>query len=135
MIAILRQDDLGKLVLRLCLGGLMLFHGVGKLLHTESLAMISAQLSAQGLPGFIAYGVYLGEVLAPLLLIIGVYSRYGAALIIINMLFAIGLFHWADIFALSERSGSWRLELQGFYLFGALALLFLGSGRFAARPD
>lgn len=135
MIALIHNDNLGKLILRLCLGGLMLFHGIAKLLRPESLDMISGQLSAYGLPAFFAYGVYIGEILAPLMLIAGSYCRLGAALITINMLFAIGLFHMQDIFALSDRGGSWRLELQGFYLFSALAVLFLGSGRFAFKPD
>jgi putative oxidoreductase len=104
-------------------------------MHSESLDMIGGQLEASGLPAFIVYGVYLGEVLAPLMLIAGYYCRYGAILIVINMLFAVGLFHMGDIFSLSERSGSWRLELQGFYLFGALALMFFGSGKYALRPD
>lgn len=129
------NDTLGKLVLRLTVGGLMLFHGIGKLSNTSSLELIGGRLIEHGLPGFIAYGVYLGEVLAPLMLIAGIYSRYGAGLIMINMLFAIGLVHMADIFALNPRGGSWRLELQGFYLFGAIAVMFLGSGRLALKPD
>ena len=51
-----------------------------------------------------------------------------------NMLFAILLVHTGDILALTEHGG-WRLELQGFYLFGALAIVFLGSGKYAIKPD
>lgn len=135
MITLLRNDHLGKLVLRLCVGGAMLFHGIAKIAHSGSLDMIAGHLTAHGLPTIFAYGVYIGEIIAPLMLIAGLYCRHAAALIVINMLFAVGLFHMADIFSLNERSGGWRLELQGFYLFGGLALMFLGSGRFAFRPD
>jgi putative oxidoreductase len=130
----LYNEELGRLILRLTVGGLMLFHGVAKILHTGTIDFISGRLVETGLPGMIAYGVYAGEVLAPVMLILGIYCRAGAALIVVNMLFAIGLSHMADITALTDHGG-WRLELQGFYLFGALAVMFLGSGRIAARPD
>ena len=48
-------DDAGKLVLRLTLGVLMLFHGIAKLGNGGSLNWIAGQLSDVGLPGFIAY--------------------------------------------------------------------------------
>jgi len=124
----------GKLVLRLTVGILTLFHGVGKLLHPGSLDHIGGMLAHHGIPEFVAWGVYFGEIIGPLLLILGIFSRAGAALLVINMLFAIGLAHLGDFFTLSEHGG-WRLELQAFYLFGALAVVFLGSGRYAFRPD
>jgi putative oxidoreductase len=134
MIALIKNDAAGKLVLRLTVGILMLFHGAGKLLHPGSLDFIGSKLAGIGLPESISWGVYAGEVIAPLMIILGIQSRLGALLVIVNMLFAIGLVHMGDIFALTEHGG-WRLELQGFYLFGGLAILFLGSGRYAIRPD
>ena len=134
MNALLYNDALGKLILRLTVGILMLFHGVDKIMNPASVDYIGGVLSGAGLPSFLAYGVYIGEVIAPMLVIAGVYCRHGAALIVINMLFAIFLMHTGDIFALTEHGG-WRLELQGFYLFGALAIMFLGSGGRALRPD
>ena len=68
------------------------------------------------------------------MIIAGLLCRAGAAIVVINMLFAILLVHSGDIFALTEHGG-WRLELQGFYLFGSLAIIFLGSGRYALKPD
>jgi len=38
--------------------------------------------------------------------------------------------HMADLFALTKQGG-WALELQGLYLFGALAVVLLGAGRFS----
>ncbi len=134
MVELFKNDAVGKLVLRLLVGVLMLFHGVSKLTSSGSLDFITTQLTNSGLPGFIAYGVFAGEVIAPLMLILGVYSRVGAALVVGNMLFAVGLMHTGDLFAMTEHGG-YRLELQAFYLFGALAVLFLGSGRYAVKPD
>ncbi len=127
-------DDTGKLILRLTVGGLMLFHGIGKILHPGSIDFIGSKLADAGLPALLSYGIYFGEVIAPLMLIAGLLSRVGGVLIVINMLFAIALVHTGDIYALTEHGG-WRLELQGFYLFGGLAILFLGSGRYALKPD
>jgi putative oxidoreductase len=42
--------------------------------------------------------------------------------------------HSGDLFSLTEHGG-WRLELQGFYLFCGLAVMLLGSGRLAVKPD
>jgi putative oxidoreductase len=134
MLAQLHNDALAKLILRLSVGGLMLFHGVNKMMHSGSVDFIASKLAATGLPGFISYGVYVGEVIAPLMIIFGVFARYGAALIVINMLFAIFLMHSGDIFALTQHGG-WRLELQGFYLFCSLAIIFSGSGKYAFKAD
>jgi len=74
--------------------------------------------------------VYIGEVVAPLLLILGWYSRIGAALIAVNMVFAILIAHRPDLFKLAA-SGGWALELQGMYLVTAIALALMGPGRFS----
>jgi putative oxidoreductase len=127
-------DDIGKLVLRLTTGILMLFHGVAKILHTDSLSFIQTRLADYGLPQFIAYGVYVGEVLAPAMIILGIFSRIGGLIIVGNMIFAIMLAHSAHLFLLTEHGG-WRLELQGFYLLCGLAIAFMGSGKFAIKAD
>jgi putative oxidoreductase len=130
----LQSDDTGKLILRLMLGGLMLLHGIHKMQDPGAMVGIGKQLTAAGLPAFIAYGAYIGEVLAPLMLILGIFTRIGSLLIMVNMIFAILLAHSKDILMLGEHGG-WKIELQGFYLFTAIALYFLGSGRFAVKPD
>lgn len=122
-------DDLGKLVLRLTLGILMLLHGISKL--GGGIGGIENMLVAHGLPAFFAWGVYVGEVIAPLLLIAGLYSRLGALLVAVNMVVAILLAHTSHLFELGN-SGGWRLELQGMFLFSALALVLFGAGRYSA---
>ena len=119
-------DDLGKLILRLTIGILLLMHGIAKILH--GIGPIESMVIARGLPAFLAWFVYVGEVLAPLLLIIGVYTRLGGVLIAINMVIAIVLAHSSQIWHLGA-SGGWRLELQGLFLFGGLAVALLGAGR------
>ena len=124
------QSDLGRLVLRLALGILVLMHGIAKL--RGGVGPIEGMLEGAGLPGFIAYGAYLGEVLGPLLVIAGFHARIGAVLIVLNMLFAIGLAHMGQLGQVNEQGG-WALELQGMFLFGAIAVALLGPGRFSVN--
>ena len=112
----------------------MLFHGVNKIVNLGTLGSIEGKLADFGLPSIITYGVYLGEILAPIMIIIGIYTRFGALIVVINMIFAIVLFHTNDLFSLTKHGG-WMLELQAFYLLGGLAILFLGSGRYAVKPS
>jgi putative oxidoreductase len=120
--------DWGRLLLRVALGVLILLHGIAKL-KTGPVGVMAA-VDRANLPAFVAYGVYLGEVVAPLLLIVGLWTRAAALIVAINMLFALGLVHMAD-FGTITRTGGWALELQGMYLASALAIALLGAGRFS----
>ncbi len=122
----LQNDHLGKLLLRLTLGLLMLPHGIAKII--DGIGGIEGMVVDAGLPAFIAYGVYVGEIVAPIMVIVGFYCGVGALLIAINMVFAIALAHPHELFDLTQHGG-WALELQGFFLLTALALMFTGPGR------
>jgi len=78
--------------------------------------------------------VLVGEVVAPLMAILGWQTRIAGVLMAGNMIVAIALVHTGQLLSLSDQGG-WALELQGMYLIGALALILLGSGRLAIRPD
>ena len=125
-------DDAGKLVLRVSIGLLVLLHGIFKITH--GVGFIGGMLDKAGLPGFLAYGVYIGEVLAPLMMMLGVGARAGAAIVVVNMLVALGLVHLGDLLAMTKQGG-WAVELQGLYLFGALAVVLLGAGRYSVMPS
>lgn len=127
-------DSLGKLVLRIAVGVMILMHGIYKIQHPESLDFISNMLANIDLPPAVAYGVYVGEVVGPLMIILGIYARMGGLIVVVNMIFAIVLAHQPQLFDLTSNGG-WALELQGFYLLCGLAVALLGSGRFAAKPD
>jgi len=124
------QAELGKLVLRIALGVMVLLHGVAKL--RGGLDGLESLVASHGLPPVLAYGALLGEVAGPLLLIAGFHGRIGALLIAINMLFAIGLAHSNQLTQLGEQGG-WALELQGMFLFAAIALALLGPGRYSVN--
>lgn len=121
------NDDIGKLVLRLTLGILMLLHGIAKMRYGVS--GIEGMVVGQGLPGFLAYGVFVGEVFAPLLVIMGFYARIGGLIMAFNMVVAIALVHSSQLFSIG-KTGGWELELQGFFLFTAIVVALIGPGKF-----
>jgi len=122
------REDLGKLILRLTVGVLMLLHGLAKI--SAGVGGIGRMLQGVGLPAELAYGVYVGEVLAPVLVILGFYARIGALVMVVNMLFAIGLVHTKDVFLLT-KTGGWAIELQAFFLLTALVVALIGPGRYS----
>ena len=128
------HNDIARLLLRLTVGGLMLFHGIAKLGDGASLNWIGRQLGDLGLPSMLSYGVYVGELVAPLMVLAGVFCRVGGLLIAVTMVFAVLLAHRGELFALNE-SGGYALELQAFFLLSAVAVALLGGGRFAVKPD
>src|SRR6185503_4497323 len=98
------SQDLGRLILRVMVGGLMLFHGLHKIRHGIGGAM--ADLTARGLPSALGYLVYVGEVVAPLLVLVGFMTRPAAMVIAINMVMAVWLAHMGQLFTLT-KSGAW----------------------------
>ncbi|MBM4220047.1 MAG: DoxX family protein [Gammaproteobacteria bacterium] len=125
------NENTGKLILRVVLGLLVLLHGISKL--RNGIGWLDGALANAGLPVYLKYGVYVGEVLAPLAVIAGWYARIGAWLIAVNMLFAIGLVHGAELFELEPQGGGLKLELQYMYFFTATALALIGPGRHAVN--
>jgi putative oxidoreductase len=122
------SDDFGKLIGRLSVSVLLLFHGVHKLLN--GIDPIKQSLAGHHVPDLLAYGVYLGELAGPLLVAVGFFSRIGGGLIVVDMLAAIYLSRMHDILALNAQGG-YALELEIFYLVGGLCVVLSGAGRFS----
>ena len=121
-------DDIGKLILRVTVALLLLFHGISKLMAGSN--PIIGAVTAAGLPAAFGHLVYVGELIAPLLILLGIGTRPAALVVSVNMVVAILLVHTAELLTLS-KTGGWALELQGFFLFGALAVALLGAGKFS----
>jgi putative oxidoreductase len=124
----IKHQHPGVLLLRYTVSLLMLFHGAAKL--TGGVGPIEGLLEQVGLPAWLSIGVYIGEIVAPLLVMAGLWVRWAALLMAINMLFAIGLAHLDDLFALTQ-TGAYRLEAQAFFLFCSLSIAWLAGGKFA----
>jgi putative oxidoreductase len=121
-------NDSGKLVLRLTIGVLLLLHGIAKL--KGGIGWMAGPLGAFGLPAFFGYGAYIGEVVAPLLLIAGKWTRLAGLVVAINMLGAIILVQRDKVAALNQ-GGGWAIELEMLFLLGGVALFLLGAGRYS----
>ncbi|MEO1997232.1 MAG: DoxX family protein [Planctomycetaceae bacterium] len=121
-------EDLGRLTLRVGFGVLIMFHGVYKV--RNGVGAIQASLLAEGLPPVLAYGVYMGELVAPSLIILGAFTRPAAMVLALTMLTAMYLMY-ADQFGALTGRGGWGVELPAVYLLAAIAIALLGPGRFS----
>jgi putative oxidoreductase len=121
-------EDAGKLVLRAVLAAMLLFHGISKM-H-NGIGFIADMLAKAGLPAVFGYGVYIGEVIAPLFILFGLFTPPAALVIAINMIVAVLLAHTSMFFTTND-TGGWALELQGMFFFAAIAIALLGAGRFS----
>lgn len=128
----LTHEDFGKFLLRLAVGGLMLFHGLHKLF--AGIDGISGMLIAKGLPGFIAYGVLVGEVIAPCLIILGILTRPAPLVLAFTMIVAWLMVGMNETWAL-DKTGAWAIESLVYFFIGALAVAFLGAGRFSVAGN
>lgn len=122
------REEVGRLALRLGLGGILFFHGVFKLTH--GVEWIRQPLAGVGLPGFLAYGAYVAEVIAPLLVIVGWKARLAALVIAFDMMMAIVLVLRSQLLTIKGGGGGWAVELEVLIMLVALAVALLGSGRY-----
>jgi putative oxidoreductase len=120
----LSQQHPAILLLRFTLAILVLLHGIAKL--RGGVGPIESMLQAQGVPGVLAYAVFIGEVVAPLLIIAGIWVRAAALLIAINMVVAVALAHSKELLQL-DQTGGYALELQAFFLVTALVVAWLAG--------
>ncbi len=121
-------DDAGRLVLRFGLAAILLFHGVFKLSH--GVAWIAGPLGSAGLPYFLAYGTYIAELVAPVFLVLGLWTRIAALVIAVDLVMAILLVQWPQALTVNRATGGWGIEVEALILICAIALVLLGGGRF-----
>jgi putative oxidoreductase len=119
------SPDLALLLLRVWLGAsLLMLHGIGKIPRLMADEVRFASVAGLSPTVSLALAV-LGEVVAPVLLILGLGARWAAGLSAATML---GAFVVGHGMALSgERSG----ELPFIFLAGFLALFMAGPGRYS----
>jgi putative oxidoreductase len=114
--------SVGLLILRVSLGGLMLVHGIPKLMGFSAMAEkfpdplgMGSQLSLISAIG--------AEIGCAVLLIVGLGTRFAAIPLAFTMFVALFFVHGSD---------PWKVkELAAVYLCGYLALIFTGGGAFA----
>ena len=127
LLRILRLDflpanvDLGLLLLRVWLGlSLLVLHGWGKLTKFEEMSGKFADPLGIGTKASLSLAV-VGEVLGPILLIFGLYTRLGALISMTTMAVAFFLQHQGVL------KGPGSGELAFIYMAGFAVLLVTGS--------
>jgi putative oxidoreductase len=64
------------------------------------------------------------------LILVGLYTRAAALIVVVNMIVALLLVHTRQFFTLND-TGGWALELQAMYLGTAVVLALIGAGRYS----
>lgn len=127
------NPDLGRLILRITLAVVLLFHGIFKL--NNGIDWMREPLAAFGLPAFVGYGVFVAELVAPVLLIVGFWTRLAALVIAFNMAMAVILVLRDRVMTINPSGGGWGIELEALIGLTALALFFMGSGKYSVVRD
>jgi len=118
------NPDLGRLILRLALAAVLLYHGIPKLIDVDATVVVFQGMGLPA-PAFIVALVLLAEVGGGLLILLGVAVDIAGLLVIIDMLGAIYFVHWAHGFDFTK--GGWEHPFT--VLAMALALALAGPGR------
>jgi putative oxidoreductase len=114
--------NLGLLLLRVGFGGMMLTHGIPKLLKMLSGDFSFGDPIGIGETTTLILAV-LCEVFFPILVIIGFKTRLSAIPVIITMAVAAFVVHAADPFGIKEKAI--------LYLIGFIAIALLGAGKYS----
>ncbi len=126
-----RTAPYAALVMRLALGIMFLAHGLTKV-FVFTPAGTARFFESIGLPGFLAYPVMAFEVIGGLLLVLGVYTRWIAALAVVQ-LFVASTVHFGNGWSFSNANGGWEYPI--YLCVSALVVALLGDGSFAFKPS
>ena len=116
------------LVLRVGLGVVFIAHALAKLM-VFTLPGTAAFFEAHGFPGWTAYPVFAAELIGGGLLLIGVFTRAVAAMLLPVLAGAL-LVHWSNGWSFTAPGGGW--EYVGFLMFALVAQILLGDGAVSA---
>jgi putative oxidoreductase len=122
--------DAALLILRIVLGIVLLYHGVPKLMNFSA-TVGGFQTMGLPAPSVTAAFALLAEVVGGLLILLGVAVELAALLVIIDMLGAIALVHWANGFDFTK--GGWEHPFT--VLMMAVVLALAGPGRMSIGKD
>lgn len=120
------DSDAATLILRITLAINLFLNGWPKLV--EGVEGQMGLLAANGIPGVFMYFVYVSEIVAPVLLVLGRFTRLSAVSVIITMVVVFYVLP-VPFFGLNQFGG-WNKEGQFFFLAVGVALFFTGAGRY-----
>ena len=123
------STQLGITVLRVSLGTMWVAHALLKLL-VFTLAGTAQFFASVGIPDFLAYPVFLAELLGGIALVLGLYARQ-AALILVPVMAAAVWVHIPNGWVHTTPGGGW--EYPVFLIAASLSLWLLGDGAGAIK--
>lgn len=129
----MKNFDLGILFVRLGLGICLFMHGFAKILH--GVGGVKGILAKAGLPEIVAYGSYVGEVVAPIMIILGIFSRIAALLVIGTSLTIMYAYHGLGNLLELTNAGGFKAEILYLYIALSPCVIFSGSGKYAIKKD
>lgn len=118
-------NSFGFLVLRLCVGVLLIHHGFEKLNDIENFANAFVRPLHLPFPIFLSYIAAFSEIAGSWALIVGLGARLGALSIVGTM--SIAIYHAV----MTSGFNIYLLELLGLYWGGAMCILLNGAGMFS----
>lgn len=121
------NHNTGALILRLSLGSILLAHSVYLKMMVFTLPGTADFFSSIGLPGFMAYVVFIIEAIAGIALIVGYQTRVFAAMVIPVLLGATWA-HSSSGWLFTNNGGGWEYPL--FLTLTALVQLSIGGGKY-----
>lgn len=127
-----RTAPYGALLLRASLGTLLLAHGLLLKVFTFTVPGTVGFFESIGYPGYFAYLVILGEIGGGLALILGLWTRQ-IAVLLLPILIGATLQHAGNGWLFSSTNGGW--EFPAFWTVMLVVQALLGDGAYAWRPS
>lgn len=122
------KHHIGLLIMRVSIAFTMLIYGISKWIN--GIDYIRLILNKYDLPSFFAYGIFIGEILMPILIIVGFRTKLVGLAFAIFCTTAIIMDRLPDLFSLNEFGG-WSIDLIFIYLTFGIAQYFIGAGKYA----
>jgi len=127
-----RTAPYAALLLRVSLGILLLAHGLLLKVFTFTIPGTVGYFESIGYPGFFAYLVILAEIGGGLALILGIWTRH-IALLLLPVLIGATLQHAGNGWLFTAAKGGW--EFPAFWTVTLVVQALLGDGAYAWRPS
>lgn len=119
----------GPTLLRVALGVMWIAHALLKLL-VFTLPGTAQFFTSVGFPGWLAYPVFIAELAGGVALLLGIYARQ-AALLLVPVMAAAAWVHWPNGWVHTSVGGGW--EYPVFLVLASVALWLIGDGAWTLR--
>lgn len=121
------KTELAAFLLRISLGVMWLAHA-GLKFFVFTIPGFAGWLESQGLLGFMAWPVFLMEVIGGILILLGIYGRYASIMLLPVMAVAMST-HIHNGWVHTSTGGGWEYPL--FLIIASIVHFLLGDGKYA----